>query len=201
MDKTKTETPSAAIRFDTTPRVDHERRVDQPPPTFVNNELRFARWKREQEQLDDKDDDAWDEHPPGGKLYVTAVSSIPVRTRAGIGFPNTARVEVEIIDATDDEVRGLQLQGHAVVNPVGAKAIIEDTGPAGGLIVFDAAGMGSVAPQVNLDEISDEEFARRQADMKAAAGRRAERRESRKGQGAPERIGRNKPPVEEPPKG
>lgn len=192
-------------KFETTPRSQQERRRDTEPPTFVNNELRFQRWRMEQDRLDASDDRAWEEHHPGKTMFVTATPALATRRRAGLAFSNSGRTEVKVIDATDDEVRAIQATGAAVVNPPGAKAIADDTGPNGGLIVYDVPAI----PDKPVEDLTEDELAARQAEERQRnATARAERaaaraaRKSKSGEGRPERLGRGKQTTgEEPPKG
>lgn len=175
----------------TTPRARQQRLVEAVPPTYVNNELRFQRWRADQERRDREIDQAWEEHPPGRTLHVTASPKLPMRRRAGITFSNQGRTEVEVIDATEAEVLEIQATGATVVNPVGAKAIAEDTGQHGGLIVYDGPGGGSA-----LAELSDEQL---EAELKAR--RERPRTPAQPGDGRPQRLKRGEPAKPEDTKG
>lgn len=67
------------------------------------------------------------EPKPGDKLHVQLDGSVTRRGRAGIRFERGARVELEVIDGTEEDVAAKQRAGAAVVSVLGAERIFEDT--------------------------------------------------------------------------
>ncbi len=62
----------------------------------------------------------------GTTLYVQLDGSVSRRRRAGIGFERGQQVAVEVVSATDEEVKAIQATGKNVVNVYGAEQILED---------------------------------------------------------------------------
>lgn len=98
--------------------------ADELPPT-ITTDLEHRRWDANARRLDERDAKARSEASPGTKFFVQT-KALPVRRRAGIAFSNKARVPVEVVDATDEEVAAKVLAGATVVTPLGALAIVED---------------------------------------------------------------------------
>lgn len=115
------------------PDLDDDDLADLPPTQFELDRLRDERTisaneRRERRRLRMANRRAGHSEPrPGDVMFVSiADRNLARRTRAGVRFERGARVEVKILDRTDDEIRALQLAGAAVVNVYGAERILED---------------------------------------------------------------------------
>lgn len=151
------------------------------PPEALRSEFEFRKWELERETELAKVERAYKEHPPGGKLFVQT-RTIPTRRRAGIVFSNKGSVEVEIVDASDEDVVTAVVNGRNVVTPMGAKAIVEDDA----LIVSDApSSKATVARVAELEEM----IAARDAEI---ASLRGKRRDSDPDKVSPDRLGKGK---------
>ena len=64
----------------------------------------------------------------GTRLHVMTARGIKQRSRAGLAFTATSRVEVEVVAGTDEEVAKRQGHGQLVVNADGAERILADDG-------------------------------------------------------------------------
>jgi len=94
--------------------------------------LAEAQRARDQKNLDE----ARERFPPGTKLFVTTARGIKVRCRSGLQFSSDGRSEVTVVELPDDKLADMVRAGAYVTSPIGAKAIADDTGEIGGLIVF-----------------------------------------------------------------
>lgn len=68
-----------------------------------------------------------DEPKPGDVLHVQLDGSVSRRGRAGIRFERGARVELKVIEGTEEEVAAEQRAGKAVISVLGAERIFEDS--------------------------------------------------------------------------
>lgn len=132
------------------------------PPEALRSEFEFRKWEREREAEIEKIERAYKEHPPGGKLFVQT-RTIPARRRAGLVFSNKGSVEVEIVDASDEDVVKAVVNGQSVVTPMGAKAIVEDEA----LIVSDAPSSKETVARVAELENENEQLKAELASLRS----------------------------------
>jgi hypothetical protein len=106
---------------------------DLEPTPFELEERRHAivtakNERRERRRLRDHNQaNGHDEPQPGTSLFIQVDGSLHRRGRAGLRFEKNQRVEVKIVDASDEDVRDMQRAGKMVVNPYGAERLLEDT--------------------------------------------------------------------------
>lgn len=184
--ESQTENPSddkTAAKAARTFQPRERRRVDRrsAPPEALRNEFEYRKWELEREAEIAKEDQAYKGHPPGGKLYAQT-RSLPTRRRAGIVFSNKGSVEVEIVDASDEDVAQAVINGRNVVTPMGAKAIFEDDA----LIVSDAPASKATVARVGELEAENEQLKAEIASL------RGKRRETDADRVTPERLGKEK---------
>jgi len=106
---------------------------DLPPTQYELDRLRDERTiaaneRRERRRLRIANRKAGHSEPrPGDVMHVSiADRNLTRRTRAGVKFERGQRVEVKILDRTDEEIVELQRAGATVVNVYGAERILED---------------------------------------------------------------------------
>lgn len=181
------------------------RRNVEPPAAIRRNELALAEWQFEQNEIDRKRSEAWNEYPPGTRLFVTTARGIPRRGRAGVVFSKEGRTEVSVVNLDDEaitELRNVKIvtdgdldraadkagvsreeaiaaRSGSAVSPLGAKAIAEDDG----LQVYKSAG-----DQAKADR--DEELETLRAENAKLSAELAKARKPREANpSAPQRLG------------
>lgn len=135
----------------------------------MRSEFALAAWRLDQERELAKVDQAYAAYPPGKVLYAQS-KTIPVRRRSGIVFSTKGRVEVLVVDASDEDVAKAVANGASVVTPMGAKAIAEDDA----LVVFETARTDTSQVERLLAEQTAENIALR-AELEALRSKRRDK--------------------------
>ncbi len=136
-------------------------------------------------------DEAWSTHVPGTTLYVSAARGLSRRARGGVVFGAKGATEVEVVDLSGAELAELQ-KSRAVVNPLGAAAILADDS----LIVH---GEPPAKTKLALVAATEEAKSLRSENERLRAELAA--RSTAPNDGRPQRLGKGKASESDEPKG
>lgn len=121
----------------------------------------------------------------GEMLYVSIDRTLPRRTRAGIRFERGQRLDVTVVDASDDEIEARQRAGQRVINLDGAEKLYEDTS----LNVFSTPAVELEAAELRQkNEALEEEVTLMRAELARVKEVRAARAAAESKAGEPARL-------------